>query len=404
MSGERPDDSLSSAATAELPAPDSVARLHSDKLKQRIKTRIQRSGGQITFSDYMSAALYEPGLGYYMAGAVKFGARGDFITAPEITSLFGQTLATQILPALETTNGEILELGAGSGQLALDIISALEQVTSLRYSILEPSADLRQRQHQHLQGRLSAELFARVRWLDTLPDGFCGVIVANEVMDALPVERFRIDGDEHSRQIMQLQVDEHFGEAEQPADEALRNAVHQVETDIGFHLPAGYESEICTVLAPWVSSLADCLENGLMLLVDYGYPRKEYYLPERNCGTLSCYYQHRVHDNPYVWPGLQDITAHVDFTAVVEAAISADLELLGYTSQSAFLLNNGLLDLAKTSQQQADNNTDRLGIAKAVKTLTLPGEMGERFQVMALGRGYDLPLAGFQSMELSHRL
>lgn len=383
----------------ELPEPDAVARAHSERLRQRLTARIQQQG-PLSFSQYMEQVLYEPALGYYMAGAARFGAAGDFITAPEVSPLFGAALAGEVRGVLEQTGGHILELGAGSGRLALSILQSLSDRQTLQYCILEPSADLAQRQQQLLREALDASVFERIQWLDTLPGDFSGVIIANEVMDALPVERFlKSDGG-----LRQLCVSETLESVDRDAGADLQAAVAAIEEDLGEPLVDDYQSEVCLLLKPWLSSLAQTLSRGVMLLIDYGYPRREYYLAERFQGTLACYYRHRTHDNPFRWPGLQDITAHVDFTAVAEAAVAQELDLLGYASQSAFLLDNGLLPLAEQMSASAESEIERLQVARAVKTLTLPGEMGERFQVMALGRGYDLRLRGFSSQDLSYRL
>ncbi len=388
-----------------LPEPDEVSLAHSQRLRAVIEGKIAAAGGAISFADYMNNALYEPGLGYYMAGAAKFGSDGDFITAPEVSPLFGQSLAVQIDEVLDVVGGSVLELGAGSGKLALSIVSALcseETMNSpdFRYYILEPSAELVQRQRQLLESALHADVIARIEWLDRLPPCFQGVVVANEVMDALPVERFQTGSDV----LQQLCVLTDLSEGVRPASDVLTKAVGAIEADLGQPMAPGYESEVCTLLEPWVRSLAGMLQEGVLLLIDYGYPRSEYYSAERMKGTLSCYYRHRMHDDPFFMPGLQDITAHVDFTAVVEAGVACELELLGYASQSAFLLDNNLLELADTVRVGMDREVDRISLARQIKMLTLPGEMGERFQVMALGKGYDRPLRGFRSQDLSYRL
>ena len=399
----------------DLPAPDAIAVAHSQQLRAAIIDHIEVAGGAISFAEYMNHALYEPGLGYYMAGSAKFGAEGDFVTAPEVSPLFGRAIAVQISEILEDVGGSVLELGAGSGKLALSIVQALlADVSSARtgsslvgllppgfsYAILEPSAELAQRQRALLQGSLPAEAFARVRWLDALPATFDGVVLANEVMDALPVERFQTASDG----LRQLHVSADFTLEPHPAGESLISALAALEDDLGYQLPPAYESEVSLLIAPWIHSLATMLNNGVILLIDYGYPRQEYYSLERSSGTLTCFYRHRMHYDPMQMPGLQDITAHVDFTAVAEASVAADLTLLGYASQSAFLLDNNLLGLADASLVGSDNEMHRMALAKEIKTLTLPGEMGERFQVMALGKRYARPLRGFRSQDLAYRL
>lgn len=381
-----------------LPPPDDIARAHSKKLCRLLAQRCVSNGGRLSFAEFMSHALYEPGLGYYMAGSVKFGANGDFITAPELTPLFGATLGREAQSVLDAIGGGILELGAGSGRLAVGLLKSFDQGL-VDYTILEPSADLSQRQQVLLKSELSKEQFARVKWVSALPSGFTGVIIANEVMDALPVERFQI-GQATQQLCVNSTLQPEFAEA--PV--SLLAAVAAIETDLLRKLAPGYASEVCMLLDPWIASLADSLVKGVVLLIDYGYPRQEYYSEERRHGTLSCYYRHRTHDDAFLWPGLQDITAHVDFTAVVESAVKHDLELLGYASQAAFLLDNGLLDLMHGQLGSLEREADRLALANVVKTLTLPGEMGERFQVMALGKGYDLPLQGFRSQDLAYRL
>ncbi|MFK7996626.1 MAG: class I SAM-dependent methyltransferase [Granulosicoccus sp.] len=384
----------------ELPEPDDAALAHSERLRTLIVEKARASGGAISFSEYMNCALYEPGLGYYMAGAPKLGAEGDFITAPEVSPLFGQCLAVQITQVLGDVGSSVLELGAGSGRLALSIISALHSRPDFKYFILEPSAELIQRQQQLLRSQLPDEAMASVTWLDSLPATFDGVVLANEVMDALPVERFQVA----SGKLQQLCVTDSLSFEARPASDAVIKAVAAIEADIGTALPDGYKSEVSMLLAPWTASLAAMLGEGVVLLIDYGYPRTEYYSSERNLGTLACYYRHRTHDDPFYLPGLQDITAHVDFTAVVEAGLANELELIGYASQSAFLFDNDLLELADSRRDTLNSEMDRIMLAREIKTLTLPGEMGERFQVMALGKGYDRPLQGFSTQDLSYRL
>ena len=399
-----------------LPAPDPIALEHSRRVVDAVRRRLAE--GPLGFADYMRAALYEPGLGYYMAGASKFGEGGDFVTAPELGPLFGRALAVQcreVLGAL-VDGGEapaILELGAGTGALAESVIGALADVAGLTYLILEPSAELAHRQRARLAAALGPEALARVRWLDALPEGFAGVVLANEVVDALPVERFVKSGDGIGECVRVETVERAgedndvgspFADAFGTAPPALVEALAHVESDLPAPLPAGYASELNAFAGPWVRALADALRRGVAIVIDYGYPRHEYYLPERGRGTLACYYRHRMHDDPYRWPGLQDITAHVDFTALAEAAIGAGLELSGYTTQSAFLLGCDLLALAEAEGARLERETERIALANAVKTLTLPGQMGERFQVAAFARDYDPPLRGFSVQDLSHRL
>jgi len=387
-------------STADLPEPDETARQHSEKLQSLIAKRID--DGAISFADYMQHALYEPGLGYYMAGAQKFGSDGDFVTAPETSPLFGQCLAQSCRSLFTHLPTAILELGAGSGKLAASIIAALDDLTQLEFWILEPSAELQQRQQQFLRSELTAGQFACITWLTTLPSEFCGVVIANEVMDALPVERIKV-----AESLLQAQVawkqgkpTEQFAEAPQ----ALIDSWQHIEQELSDPIPLGYQTELPLLLKPWIRSIADAVKNAAVLLIDYGYPRQEYYAAERVNGTLACYYQHRMHDDAYWWPGLQDITAHVDFTSVIETASDSGFELLGYTSQGSYLLDNGLTQHLEVAMTQCKSDVEQLQLSQAVKKLTLPGEMGERFQVMALGMGVEHEPTGFSLQELSHRL
>lgn len=370
------------------PAPEALAR--SNALLQRVHDEIVRAGGAIGFSQYMELVLYTPGLGYYSGGAAKFGPAGDFVTAPEISDLFGRCVARQACEALEAIGGgEVLELGGGSGALAEAALA--EAGDALAWSMLEPSAELRDRQR--------ARLGARVRWLDTLPTGFRGVIIANEVADALPVERFTIrDGEPR-----QLGVRSDGGVLAWtllPPEPAFAGVVHTLEIELGAPFPEGYTSEFCPMLQAWVRTLAASLEAGLLLIVDYGLPRRELYAPERVDGTLICHYRHRAHDDPFLWPGLQDLSAWVDFTAVAEAGTEAGLALEGYTTQAAFLSGNGLAGML------ADAAQDAAGVFRVqqAKRLLLPGEMGERFRIMGLSRALGPPLDGFGLLDLANRL
>jgi len=395
---------MSAIDRAPLPEPHEAEQAHSQRLLALILERL--AVAPVTFSQYMSMALYEPGAGYYMAGSHKFGAGGDFITAPELSPLFGAALSVQCREVAETLGGHVLELGAGSGRLAASLCLSIGNVDDFAYTILEPSAELQERQQTYLSSVLPQPLFARINWVHELPEGFKGVVIANEVMDALPVERFRVG---HS--LMQIEVAASndsstaaLQECEAPASEAIASAVARIEKDLGYQLPPGYCSELCLLLAPWLASLADAIEAGVILLVDYGYPRRDYYMEERSNGTLRCYFRHRAHDDPYILHGIQDITAHVDFTEVATAGLENGLTLLGYASQASFLLDNDLLGLAEAQLCAVESELERIKLARQVKQLTLPGEMGERFQVMALGKGYDLLLRGFRSQDLTHRL
>ncbi len=405
-----------------LPEPDAAAAAHSARLLDHLRVEIAAAGGAISFARFMELALYAPGLGYYRAGARKFGPSGDFVTAPELSPLFSRCLARQCREILARLGaGSILELGAGTGIMAADILRELRALDTLpeRYAILELSGELRERQHATLAAR-TPELLERVVWLDTLPEpGLRGVILGNEVLDALPVERFRITM-QGPRRLNVIWTGDRLDWAEGGADAAVTATVARLEAALGWRLPEGYASEYAPRLAEWLRAVAEPLTAGALLLIDYGYPRREYYHPERTDGTLLCHYRHRVHADPLILPGLQDITASVDFTAVAEAALAAGLEVAGYTSQNYFLFGCGLMDLLADEippgLSSANGSGDVGGIstaadtvryleqARQVKLLTLPGEMGDRFQALALTRGMDIPLCGFALRDQRDRL
>ena len=386
----------------DLPPPDEDALAHSHRLVEHIREEIGRRG-PIPFSRFMELALYAPGLGYYSAGARKFGAEGDFVTAPELSPLFSCCLARQCAEVLETLDGgDILEFGAGSGVMAADILLELERMECLpeRYLILELSAGLRRRQRDTLAARAPA-LLSRVHWLEAWPESPVeGVVLGNEVLDALPVERFCI-GEEG---VVSLDVDAAGAGLEispRPAGKELREAVGRLERLLGHALPVGYGSEINLSLPAWMHGLGASLARGAVLLIDYGYPRHEYYHPQRGMGTLMCHYRHRAHADPLLWPGLQDITAHVDFSAVAEAGQAAGLALAGFSHQAAFLVGCGLETLFA---EPVTDMREQLERARQVKLLTLPGEMGERFKVIGFHRGLDRPLRGFSFDDRQGRL
>jgi SAM-dependent MidA family methyltransferase len=379
------------------PHPDAVA--HSRRLVALIKQSIQEAGGVIPFVEFMAQALYAPGLGYYSAGVRKLGARGDFITAPEISPLFSQCVAKQCQQVLtQFEESVILEFGAGSGIMAAEILKTLASLNSLpsQYLILEISADLRQRQRATLETKIP-ELLNRVQWLNAWPSQpLHGVILANEVLDAIPVQRFRLEEKDVSEFYVGL-ADSGNEPTETPfawqvlptRDEPLRIAVEMLRPS----LPVGYISEMNLALSAWIQSLADILAAGMVLLIDYGFPSREYYHPQRDQGTLMCHYQHHAHDDPLVLTGLQDITAHVNFTQVAEAALAANLRVSGYTTQANFLLACGLTELLST----LDSNDTKTYLQQTqhAKTLIMPSEMGELFKVMAITSNLDIPLLGF---------
>jgi SAM-dependent MidA family methyltransferase len=386
----------------DLPAPSQQALELSAELAVIIRREIDSSGGSIPFSRYMELCLYTPGLGYYSAGQRKFGSGGDFVTAPEISPLFGHCQANSCKEVLESLQGgDILEFGAGSGQLAIDVLGELERLACLpgRYLILERSAELRQRQQQAIQNQLP-HLLDRVVWIDALPTaGFRGVMLANEVLDAMAVERFQWDG--KAARLFHVSCDGdgfhwHLQRHRDTATAAVESLVSASQ------LQPGYISEVNIMLPAWLQSVAAVLEQGVMLLIDYGYPRHEYYHPQRSSGTLMCHYRQRAHNDPFLWPGLQDITAHVDFTAVAEAALAADLEVTGYTTQTYLLLDCGLDALL---QQAGSTESSRyIELAQQAKTLILPGEMGERFKCIGLTRGMTTAIPGFRLQDYRNRL
>ncbi len=372
---------------ARIPEPDEHALAVSHQLAERIREELDEADGWMSFERYMQRALYEPGLGYYSGGSTKLGAAGDFVTAHELSAVFGQVLAREIGPVLEEMNAPIiLELGAGTGRLAESILAALDDDVSRlpQYQILEPSADLKERQHSRL-----AALGDQVSWLAQLPVGpFEGVILANEVLDAFPVTRFV----KRAGQARPLGVSYERGAfvwAEGPADPELSAEVEALEARLGYVLPVGFRSELSRNLSPWMTSLSERLARGVLLIIDYGLVRHEYYHPSRPEGTLVCHYRHRAHTDPFLFPGLQDISAWVDFSACAQAATDTGLAVAGFTTQGQFLLEGGATDLLQRSSGRV--NAEQ---AQAFKTLVLPGEMGERFKVLLLARGITRTLPG----------
>ncbi len=380
-----------------MPAMSPEEEAHSRAVAQFLGERIRDAGGWLSFERFMELVLYAPGLGYYSAGGVKIGAGGDFVTAPEVSDLFSLCVARPCVQLLGDGGGEILELGAGTGRMAATILESLasQGVLPERYAILEVSADLAARQRERLAA-LPAKLFERVVWLERLPRrAIRGVILANEVLDALPCRRFeRAAGT--FRELGVALVDGGLAERSRAADETLASACRALLDELPEPLPEGYVSEINLRVAPWIAGIGDCLERGAMLLFDYGLPRRHYYHPQRIAGTLRCHFKQRVHDDPYVNLGVQDITAWVDFTRVAEAAIDCGLEVGGYTTQAGFLLAAGIEQwLAEPREPVA-----RARAAGEARRLLLPGEMGEAFKAMALTRGLDAPLAGFGLQDL----
>lgn len=386
-----------------LPQPSEAAAAHSARLAGVIRAEIE-SRGWIGFDRFMSLALYAPGLGYYSTGRARFGAGGDYVTAPTLSSLFGRCLARQCAQVLEATGGDIFELGAGDGSMAVQILGELAALGRLpdRYVIFEPSAGLRERQHRRIESDLPADCRDRVQWLEQPPrEPFRGVVLANEVLDALPVRCFR-QGREGLAERGVAARGRGFAWADRPADDGLAGAVARLRDAAGGTWPAGYCSEYLPGLDDWLDSVTHALTDGVVLAIDYGYPRHEYYHPQRADGTLICHYRHLVHDDPFLFVGLQDITAFVDFTALAEAADVAGLEVAGYTNQGTFLLSLGLAGMLEAAE---GDTADVARQAAEARRLIMPGDMGDRFKVMALTRGRAPEvLDGFAQMDLREQL
>ena len=389
-------------AQRELMLTDSE-RHHCLRAKAQLVEQIAAAQGWLSFEAFMDTVLYAPGLGYYSAGAQKFGRGGDFTTAPEVSSLFGACLAKQCVQILEALDGAvILEIGAGSGRLAGDVLARLETLGRLpeSYSILEISADLRERQHRYLEQRLP-HLLGRVRWLDEPPQApFKGVVFANEVLDALPVARFRWHPDYVEEMGVAL-ADGNLVWRTQPAAEAMAAVVRRLAS-AGGPWEDGYASEYCPRLAAWTTSVTQALRTGAVLWFDYGLPRSQYYFPQRREGTLMCHFRQRAHSDPFLHPGLQDITAWVDFTTLAEASRAAGFHLGGFTTQAFFLAGLGIDEEMRIMAATDDRLFARL--AHQARRLMMPGEMGERFKVMAWTRGMDGGLKGFGLQDLRHTL
>lgn len=384
-----------------LPQPSPDALVQSTRLVHTITAAIAADGGWIPFSRYMELALYAPGLGYYSGGARKFGPGGDFITSPELTPLFGQALAAQIEQIMRASVPQVLEVGAGTGLLAADLLLELELRGCLpeRYDILELSGELRERQFDTLAAKVP-HLAARVCWLDALPEQFSGALVANEVLDVMPVHLVvsRPEG------LFERGVAVDEAGVLRWADSPATGAVAAAASALDLPVPeqGEYVTEINLAGGAWIEEWAARIDRGALLLIDYGYPRAEYYLPSRSSGTLMCYYRHHAHGDPFLWPGLNDITVFVDFTAMAEAAHGAGLDVHGYISQAAFLFNCGILECL--ARRAPEESADYIRAARAVQRLTTPQEMGELFKVLAVGKGIDEPLLGFARGDRLHAL
>ncbi|MDP3777341.1 class I SAM-dependent methyltransferase [Methylotenera sp.] len=384
-----------------LPIPNADAQAHSQQLALLIQDRISQYGGWLSFADFMQMVLYTPSLGYYSGGAKKFGVGGDFVTAPEISPLFAQAVANQVAQVLVETQGDVLELGAGSGKLAVDLLLSLQALNQLpsHYYILEVSAYLRQVQLETMQKSLPEALFERVVWLDTLPADFVGVMLGNEVLDAVPVNLVYKPAPADSQVLYERGVsfNGNFYWQDQPLTSGeifdLANANE---------LPDDYLTEISPAAIGLISSLGSSLKHGAIMMVDYGFSAREYYHPQRNLGTLMCHYQHYAHVDPLIYVGLQDITAHVDFTSVADAGEHSGLELMGFCSQAQFLMNCGILEIM--SQVSPQDMARYAPLAAAAQKLLSPAEMGDLFKVIALGKGLNQALIGFSSGDKSHTL
>lgn len=371
----------------ELPLPDDDAVAHSNRLAEKIITRIEQGDGVIGFDEYMQAVLYEPGLGYYSAGSTKFGAAGDFVTAPEISTLFGACLAAQCVNLFaQGCAPRLLEFGAGSGSLCAQMLQSAAQIE--HYYILDVSADLKARQQQYLARRLPAELFHKIEWLKGMPQAFDGILLANEVLDAMPVHILLKQGG--WRELGVGHDGQRFCWEAFSSDSPAVAEIGRIESRLG-ELPEGYCSEVNLNYQPWLAALSQACKRAVVLIIDYGYEQAQYYHPERTSGSLICHYQHRVHPDPLVYPGLQDVTAFVDFDALADAAEGNGFTILGLVSQAEFLIANGILEIA---QKQADKagSTEQMAISQQVKILTLPAEMGEKFKVLALQKNIDVAM------------
>jgi SAM-dependent MidA family methyltransferase len=388
----------------ELPQPDETQKQRSLELCALIANSCEQQGGAISFGEFMQAALYQPGLGYYSGGLQKFGEHGDFITAPEVSPLFSRCIARQLAQVLaQMEHAVVIEFGAGSGVMAAEILLELERLNCLpeSYRIIELSAELRARQKLLIDER-AAHLAHKLEWLDSLPGSpVQGVVIANEVLDAMPVECFRIAADSVEQLNVRTDGDQLSACYDTASDELVKQ-VRTIEERRENPLPDGYCSEVNPSIAGWLQSIARFLDKGMVLLVDYGYPASEYYLDERNHGTLICHYRHHAHSDALWYPGLQDITAFVDFTAVAYAAVDAGFDVSGYTSQAMFLMGCGLGELH--AAEVNDDVTQQLLLSQQIKTLTLPSEMGERFKAMALTKEFDEPLIGFMQQDYRNRL
>jgi len=385
-----------------FPVPDALSLNHSVRAADFIRAQIGASGGTISMAEFMQHALYAPGLGYYTAGSTKFGSAGDFVTAPEISPIFGRVLAGQCAPLIAALNGGILELGAGSGSLAVTMLRKLADLGHLpkSYQILEVSPDLTERQQEKIAEEIP-DLNSVVSWIDAMPENFRGVVVANEVADALPVERFvRTSAD-----ILQLRVgwgDDRFVYHTLSAGGRLQESVLEIENRLGGKLEDGYTSEVSLGLRGWLADLLAAVDKGIVFLFDYGVARHEYYAPERYQGWLRCHFRHHAHNEPLIYPGIQDITSWVDFSAVAENAVLNGASITGFVTQALFLLNSGLEN--EIANFESLGSPEQVELSRQIKLLTLPSEMGESFKCIGLSKGIVPSSTAFDFGDRAHIL
>jgi SAM-dependent MidA family methyltransferase len=394
---------------ASLPIPSPASQALSQQLANLIQQKIKDNNGWIDFATFMRMALYTPSLGYYSGGATKFGQGGDFVTAPEISPLFAKTLARQAEQILAATQGNILELGAGTGKLAADLLLELQELNSLpsQYFILEVSDYLRQVQRETCEKALPNELFKKLVWLETLPEKFNGLILANEVLDAIPVHILHKtpEGWRERGVAFQKNLDEKFDFVWKDNDLTQPNIAENLAQYLPQDLPENYITEVCPAASALVRSLVEMLETGVILLIDYGFGAAEYYHPQRNQGTLMCHYQHYAHSNPLINVGLQDITAHVNFSQIASVSDmlceAHGIRLAGYVNQAQFLINCGILTIL---QRHSTEDVAYIKLAAAAQKLMSPAEMGELFKVIGFTKNLDAPLLGFKSGDKTHTL
>lgn len=388
----------------DLPKPTPEALALSTQLQALIQDKI-RVKGYIPFSEFFNLCLYAPNLGYYENDLRKFGAEGDFVTAPELSPFFSYALANQIIEIISPLQqANILEIGAGSGKMAADIISHLKKQDCLpqKYQILERSLSLKQRQKEYLQ-TIHPDYFAQIEWIETPPtQAWQGILIANEVIDALAVERFCIQYGE-AKLLQVIEQEGKFAYQTAPANASLRTFIEQLAQE-NIHFEEDYVSEYCPQLTSWLAAVSENLQTGACLFIDYGYPRQEYYHPLRKTGNMLAHYRHHAHEDFFLYPGLQDLTANVDFTALGEAALANNFEVAGYSNQMYFLYGCHLEHLLQEVHDQS-SYADWLKIAQNIQRLVLPNEMGERFQAMLMTRNLEqTDFIGFSLRDLRNRL